>query len=45
MVLVDKEYVITDGFNALTDDIFDIFRMLQSLKNIVKVANPNIPLN
>ncbi len=41
MVLVDKEYVITDGFNALTDDIFDIFRMLQSLKNIVKILVSN----
>ena len=36
MVLVDKEYVITDGFNALTDDIFEIFRMLKALKEIVK---------
>jgi hypothetical protein len=35
MAISGKEYTITEGFNALTDDIFDIFRMLQTLKNIV----------
>jgi hypothetical protein len=35
MVLSGKEYTITDGFNALTEDIFEIFRMLQTLKGIV----------
>lgn len=35
LVLSGKEYAITTGYNALTDDIFDIFRMLKSLKNIV----------
>jgi hypothetical protein len=36
MVLSGKEYIITDGFNALLDDIFDVFRMLKALKEIVK---------
>jgi hypothetical protein len=35
MALSGKEYVITNGFNALTDDIFTIFGMLKSLKQIV----------
>jgi hypothetical protein len=37
IVLSGKEYTITDGFNALTDDIFEIFKMLKALKEIVKV--------
>ena len=36
VTLVGKEYTISNGFNALTDDIFDIFRLLKSLKEIVK---------
>lgn len=35
MVLVGDEYTITNGFNALTDDIFKIFKILKALKNIV----------
>lgn len=35
MVLVGNEYTITNGFNALTDDIFKIFKILKALKNIV----------
>jgi hypothetical protein len=37
LVLVDKQYSIADGFNALTDDIFEIFTRLKALKEIVKV--------
>ena len=36
VALVGKEYTISNGFNALTDDIFDIFRLLKALKEIVK---------
>jgi hypothetical protein len=36
MVLVGNEYTITNGFNALTDDIFKIFKILKALKEIVK---------
>jgi hypothetical protein len=36
MVLVGKEYAITNGFNALTDDIFSIFNILKALKEIVR---------
>jgi hypothetical protein len=36
MVLSGKEYTITTGLNALTDDIFAIFQLLKALKNIVK---------
>jgi hypothetical protein len=36
MVLSGKEYTITNGFNALTDDVFAIFRMLQTLKKIIQ---------
>lgn len=32
---VDKKYSLSDGFEALNDDIFDIFRILKNLKNIV----------
>jgi hypothetical protein len=36
MVISGKEYTITAGLNALTDDIFAIFQLLKALKNIVK---------
>lgn len=36
IVLCGKEYTITNGFNALTEDIYAIFKMLKSLKEIVK---------
>ena len=36
MVLVGNEYTITNGFNALTDDIFKIFQILKALKEIVR---------
>jgi hypothetical protein len=36
MVLSGNEYAITNGLNALTGDIFDIFQILSSLKEIIK---------
>lgn len=36
MVLSGTEYTITNGFNALTDELFDIFRMLKALKVIIQ---------
>jgi hypothetical protein len=36
MMLSGKEYAITNGLNALTDDIFNIFKMLKVLKEIIK---------
>jgi hypothetical protein len=36
LVLSGKEYAITNGLNALTDDVFGIFELLSSLKEIIK---------
>ncbi|MEM7128146.1 MAG: hypothetical protein AAF702_17570 [Chloroflexota bacterium] len=35
MVLQDKEYAISHDFSAITDEIFDICRILKALKEIV----------
>ncbi len=37
LVLVGNKYAIADGFNALTDDVFEIFTRLKALKEMVKV--------
>lgn len=36
MVLQDREYCISEGYMATRDDIFDIFRVLKSLKHIIQ---------
>ena len=36
MVLVDQSFAISRGFDATTDHIFDIFRILKTLKEFVK---------
>jgi len=35
MVLKDKQYIISRNYSALTDEIFDILRILKALKQIV----------
>ena len=35
LVLEDRNYAISRGFNGTTDDIFEIYRILQVLKSIV----------
>lgn len=35
MILDGKQYAISYGHNALTDEVFDIFRILLALKEIV----------
>ena len=35
MILEGKEYCISNGYMATRDDIFDIFRILKALKQIV----------
>jgi len=35
MTMVDKQYAISQGYDALTDDIYDIMRILKALKEIV----------
>ena len=35
LVLEEKQYAISPDYSALTDDIFDIFRILKTLKQIV----------
>ena len=35
MLLQDKEYVISRAYTALSNDLFEIFRILKSLKQIV----------
>lgn len=35
MALEDKQYAISQDFSAITDGIFDIFRILKALKLIV----------
>lgn len=35
MILDDKQYMIGNGYDAVTEDIFDIFRILLALKEIV----------
>jgi len=35
MTLQGKEYCISNGYMATRDDIFDIFRILKTLKQIV----------
>ena len=35
MVLEGKEYVMSRDYSALTDEIFDIFRILRGLKKII----------
>jgi hypothetical protein len=32
---INKTYSISQGYEALNDDIFDIFRILKNLKDIV----------
>lgn len=35
LVLEDRNYAISRGFNGTTDDIFEIYRILQVLKSII----------
>ncbi|MEM7127908.1 MAG: hypothetical protein AAF702_16360 [Chloroflexota bacterium] len=35
IVLEEKQYAISQSYPAITDDIFDIYRILKSLKSIV----------
>lgn len=35
LVLQDKQYMISNGYVATRDDLFDIFRVLKALKQIV----------
>ena len=35
MTLLEKKYSISQDFSAVTDDIFEIFRMLKALKEII----------
>jgi hypothetical protein len=35
LVLEEKKYAISQGFNGTTEDIFDIYRILQGLKSII----------
>jgi hypothetical protein len=36
MTLLDKQYSISQDFSTVTDDIFEVLRMLKALKEIVK---------
>jgi hypothetical protein len=36
MILEDKNYALSQGYDATSDEIFTIFQLLLSLKNIVK---------
>ena len=47
MTLRGKHYCISQDFSAVTDDVFQVFKMLKALKEIIKtltVSSTQIPL-